>query len=337
MESSQYLLGIESTAHTFGASIATSDGRILSNAKDVYTPFTGRGIHPREAAQHHCEVSSKVILRALKEAKIRPRDLTAIAFSAGPGLGPALRMGATIARGLACYFKIPLVPVNHAIGHIEIGFLASNAQDPLVVLVSGGHTLITAHAGSHWRIFGETEDITIGNLLDMFAREAGLSPPTGVSVEQKARMSKRLLDLPYTVKGNDVTYSGLLSASIRKFHEGCKIEDLCFSLQEFSFSMFAETVERSLAHTEKRELLLTGGVAANKRLQQMLRNIAQEHNSRFYVVDFQYSGDCGAQIAWTGYLAYMQGIVIDIENSYVRPKWRLDEVEWKRIQGNLSH
>lgn len=337
MESSQYLLGIESTAHTFGASIATSDGRILSNAKDVYTPFTGRGIHPREAAQHHCEVSSKVILRALKEAKIRPRDLTAIAFSAGPGLGPALRMGATIARGLACYFKIPLVPVNHAIGHIEIGFLASNAQDPLVVLVSGGHTLITAHAGSHWRIFGETEDITMGNLLDMFAREAGLSPPTGVSVEQKARMSKRLLDLPYTVKGNDVTYSGLLSASIRKFHEGCKIEDLCFSLQEFSFSMFAETVERSLAHTEKRELLLTGGVAANKRLQQMLRNIAQEHDSRFYVVDFQYSGDCGAQIAWTGYLAYMQGIVIDIENSYVKPKWRLDEVEWKRIQGNLSH
>jgi tRNA A37 threonylcarbamoyltransferase TsaD len=177
----------------------------------------------------------------------------------------------------------------------------------------------------------------MGNLLDMFARKVGLSPPNGVSVEKKAYMSKRLLDLPYTVKGNDVTYSGLLSASIRKFHEGCKIEDLCFSLQEFSFSMFAETVERSLAHTEKGELLLTGGVAANKRLQQMLRNIAQEHDSRFYVVDLQYSGDCGAQIAWTGYLAYKQGIVAEIENSHVRPKWRLDEVKWKRIQGNLSH
>ncbi len=326
-----YVLGIESTAHTFGASIASSNGKILSNAKGVYTPSPGRGIHPREAAQHHCEVSSQVISKAFKEAKVRPRELSAVAFSAGPGLGPALRMGATIGRAIASFFDKPLVPVNHAIGHIEIGFLVTGAIDPLVVLVSGGHTLITANAGSRWRIFGETEDITIGNLLDMFAREIGLSPPSGIAVEREALKSKKFLDLPYTVKGNDVTYSGLLSASIKKFKQGCKVEDLCHSLQEVSFSMLAETVERSLAHTEKREVLLTGGVAANKRLQQMLLTIAEDHNSKFHVVEPQFSGDCGAQIAWAGYLAFKQGIKIDVEKSFVKPKWRLDEMQWRRI------
>ncbi len=331
MEKRQYFLGIESTAHTFGASIVSNEGEILSNEKDIYAPLPGRGIHPREAAQHHVDISSKILFEAFKEAKINPNDLSAIAFSAGPGLGPALRIGATVARALASFYNLPLIPVNHAIGHIEIGFLVSGAKDPLVVLVSGGHTLITAHAGSKWRIYGETEDITLGNLLDMFARMTGLSPPSGISVEKKALISKKLLDLPYTVKGNDVAYSGLLSASIRKYKDGSKIEDLCYSIQEFSFSMLAETVERSLAHTEKKELLLTGGVAANKRLQQMLRIISKEHDSRFHVVNFEFSGDCGAQIAWTGYLAFKQGIVVEIEKSYVKPKWRIDEIKWERI------
>ena len=326
-----YFLGIESTAHTFGASIASSNGKILSNVKSIYAPTPGRGIHPREAAQHHCEVSSQIISKAFKEAKIKSKDLSAIAFSAGPGLGPALRIGATIARAIAVFFNKPLVPVNHAIGHIEIGFLTTGAIDPLVVLVSGGHTLITAHAGSKWRIFGETEDITIGNLLDMFAREMGLSPPSGIAVERRALKSKKFLDLPYTVKGNDVAYSGLFSASLKKYKQGCKVEDLCHSLQEVSFSMLAETVERSLAHAEKKEILLTGGVAANKRFQQMLRIIAKEHDSKFHVVDPQFSGDCGAQIAWTGFLAFNQGTTIDVEKSYVKPKWRLDEISWRRI------
>jgi len=331
MNNPNFFLGIESTAHTFGASIVSNYGKILSNEKDIYIPPAGKGIHPRDATQHHCEKSPQVIWRAFKEANLKPKDLTAIAFSAGPGLGPSLRIGATIARALASFLNKPLVPVNHAIGHIEIAFLTTGSQDPLVVLVSGGHTLITAYAGFRWRIFGETEDITIGNLLDMFAREIGLSPPSGVSVERKASQGKKLVELPYTVKGNDVTYSGLLSASLRKFRKGDRIEDLCYSLQEVSFSMLAETVERSLAHTEKKELLLTGGVAANKRLQEMLRIIAKDHNSKFHVVDPRYSGDSGAQIAWTGYLAFKQGIRIDIDKSYVIPKWRLDEIEWKRL------
>lgn len=321
-------LGIESTAHTFGASVASGEGKILSDVKDVYVPPTGMGIHPREAAQHHSQIAHEVITEAFKRAKVKPQDLDAIAFSMGPGLGPALRVGATIARALAAFLKKPLVPVHHAIGHIEIAILTTGAIDPLTVIVSGGHTALVAFARRRWRIFGETEDITLGNLLDMFAREVGIPSPGGKNVEKLAQNGRNLIDLPYTVKGNDVSYSGLLTAALRKFKEGnLKLEDLCYSLQEIAFSMLTEATERCLAHTEKKELLLTGGVAANKRLQEMLKSIAEEHGAKFYVVDPKFSGDCGAQIAWTGLLAYKAGVRIDVEESFIKPRWRLDKVD----------
>jgi N6-L-threonylcarbamoyladenine synthase len=320
-------LGVESTAHTFGVSIVSQDGQILCDVKDIYTPPPGKGIHPREAAQHHCQVSYKVISQAFRDAKVKPSDLDAVAFSAGPGLGPALRTGATVARALAAFLDRPLVPVHHAIGHIEIAALTTRARDPLIVLVSGGHTTIAACADGKWRVFGETEDITLGNLLDMFAREAGLPSPGGPVIEQMALKGRNFIELPYTVKGNDVVYSGLLTAAIKKIGEKASVEDICFSLQETAFSMLAEAAERSLAHTEKKELLLTGGVAANKRLQQMLKIITEEHNAKFHVVDRKYSGDCGAQIAWAGLLAFKCGVKVKIEESFVKPKWRIDEVE----------
>ena len=319
-------LGIESTAHTFGVSLATSEGEILSDERSVYRPPPGRGIHPRESAQHHSQVSHLVLKEALKKAGVSLREIDAVAFSQGPGLGPCLRTGATVARALASYLRVPLVPVHHAIGHIELAALKTGARDPLTVLVSGGHTSIVAFSAGKWRVFGETEDITLGNLLDSFAREAGLPSPGGLAVENLASSGRRFIELPLTVKGNDVSYSGLLTQAIKKLREGFKIEDLCFSLQEVAFSALAEASERALAFLEKEELLLTGGVAANRRLQEKLRIVAEEHGARFLVVPREYSGDCGAQIAWTGILAYQSGVSIPVERSQVKPKWRLDVV-----------
>jgi len=320
-------LGIESTAHTFGSSIVSDDGRILSDIRSLYVPSPGSGIHPREAAQHHCQFSANTVLQSIKEAKVKPRDIDAVAFSAGPGLGPTLRIGATVARALAVLLGKPLVPVHHAIGHIEIATLTTKARDPCVVLVSGGHTAITAFADRRWRIFGETEDITLGNLLDMFAREAGLPSPGGPQVEQLASRGGEFIELPYTVKGNDVLYSGLLTATLRKLSERTRLEDLCFSIQETAFSMLAEATERCLAHIEKKEILLTGGAAANKRLQQMLRVVAEQHDAELHVVHPKYSGDCGAQIAWTGLLAFKKNLKVDVKESFVKPRWRLDAVD----------
>ncbi len=321
------ILGIESTAHTFGASVASSEGHILSDAKRVYIPIAGQGIHPRDAAQHHSSIADEVIRDALREARVSPRKLDAVAVALGPGLGPTLRIGATLARAVASKLRIPLIPVHHAIGHIEIGALTTSCSDPLVVLLSGGHTTIAAFASCRWRIYGETEDITLGNLLDMFARAAGLASPGGPQIERLAARSSNFIELPYTVKGNDVSYSGLLTAAIKLLHSGRPVEDLCYSIQEVSFSMLAEAAERSLAHTEKNEVLLVGGVASNSVLRKKLEIVSAEHSASFRAVDPKFAGDCGAQISWTGTLAFKHQVFVDIERSQVKPRWRLDEVD----------
>jgi N6-L-threonylcarbamoyladenine synthase len=321
------ILGIESTAHTFGASVATTDGHILSDTKQVYVPPLGKGIHPREAAQHHSSIADIVIRNALAEGKVSPRDLHGVAVALGPGLGPTLRIGATLARAVASRLQIPLIPIHHAVAHIEIGALTTGSREPLVVLLSGGHTTIAAFASRRWRIYGETEDITVGNLLDMFARSAGLPSPGGPEIERLAANGDRFLALPYTVKGNDVSYSGLLTAATKLLKAGQRLEDICFSVQEVSFSMLAEAVERSLAHTEKKELLLVGGVASNSILRKKLEIVANEHGALFRAVDPKYAGDCGAQISWTGALAFGRNVFISIERSQVRPRWRLDQVD----------
>ena len=139
--SEAYCLGIESTADDFGVGISNFNGEILANISDAYIPEEG-GIHPREAARHHAEVADKVLADAMEKAGIKPRDLSIIAFSQGPGLGPSLRTGATVARVLASYLNIPLVGVNHSIAHIEIGKQKTGALDPVTLYVSGGNTKI---------------------------------------------------------------------------------------------------------------------------------------------------------------------------------------------------
>ena len=327
-----YYLGIESTAHTFGASVVDDKGKIYSNAQDVYKSAAGSGIHPREAAEHHSEVAAGVLSSALRDAHVSAGQLDGVAVALGPGLGPCLRVGATVARSLASYLGVPLIPVNHAIGHIEIGILTTGATDPLVVLVSGGHTAIAAFSGGRWRIFGETEDITIGNLFDMFAREIDLPSPAGQQIEKLTHNASKFIPLPYVVKGNDVSYSGLLTASLAKLRSGERLEDVCYSMQEVSCSMLAEAVERSLAYTGKREILLTGGVAANKSLRDKLEKVAAIHNAVCFAVTPPYTGDNGAQIAWTGALSLHCGVIKRIEDSHVRPRWRLEDVDipWRR-------
>ena len=334
--SESYCLGIESTADDFSVGISTFDGEILANIISAYMPEEG-GIHPREAARHHAEAASKVLEEAFTKSGIKPQNLSVTAFSQGPGLGPCLRTGATVARALASYLKVPLVGVNHCIAHIEIGKLKTGAKDPITLYVSGGNTIVAAFDSGRYRVFGETLDIALGNCLDVFAREAGLHQregmPFGAIVEKLAIKGKKLISLPYTVKGMDTSFSGLLTAAVNLIKKGeYKLEDLCYSLQETAFSMVTEVTERALAHTEKKEVLLTGGVAANKKLQSMVEVIAEEHDAEFCVVPSQFAIDNGAMIAWTGVLAYKCGLVTSIEKSFVKLRWRLEEVEvpWVR-------
>jgi universal protein Kae1 len=320
-------LGIESTADNLGMGVARSDGAILANVITTHVPEEG-GIHPREAARHHAEVMGETLSKALDTAGVTARELDYIAFSQGPGMGPSLRTGATAARALARRLGVPLVGVNHCIAHIEIGRLETGAEDPLSLYVSGGNTIVTGYEAGRYRIFGETLDIAIGNCLDTFSREAGLPYPGGPAVEQLALKGDTLIPLPYVVKGMDLSYSGLLTSITQEYRSGkWSLEDLCFSLQEVSYGMLGEVTERALAHTGKRELLLTGGVGANKRLRSMIGSIAEEHGATPSFVPIGYATDNGAMIAWTGVLAYNSGIRTPIEESHIDPRWRLDRVE----------
>jgi N6-L-threonylcarbamoyladenine synthase/protein kinase Bud32 len=331
-----YCLGIESSADDFGVGITKFNGEILANKSDSYIPAEG-GIHPREAARHHAEVADKVLKEALSKAGIKPSELSVIAFSQGPGLGPSLRTGATVARALASYLEVPLVGVNHSVAHIEIGKLKTGSNDPVTLYASGGNTMVTAFESGRYRVFGETLDIALGNCLDVFGRAAGLKGkkglPIGAAIEQLALKGTRLITLPYVVKGMDLSLSGLLTSATTQLQKGgCGLEDLCYSLQEHAFSMVTEVTERALAHTEKKEVLLTGGVAANKRLQSMLSIISEEHDAKFSVVPLEFATDNGAMIAWTGVLAFRHGLVTALDESFVKLRWRVDKVDVPWIQ-----
>ena len=321
-------LGIESTAHTFSCAILEKKGKkgkILSDIRKIYRPPDGEGIHPREASRHHAENSPEVLSECLQKAGVKMTDLDIISYAAGPGLGPCLRIGAVVARSLASYYKIPVYPVNHALGHIELGKMLTGAKDPLVLLVSGGHTMILAFLSKKWRVFGETLDITLGQLLDQIGRSAGFASPCGTKIEELASKSTNYVSLPYVVKGNDVSFSGLLSATKQVIPKG--LEDACFSLQETAFAMIGEATERALSFTGKKELLIVGGVAANKRLSEILQSICKRHNCKFFVSPKAYAGDCGSQISWTGLLESSTKQGVPLEETFVRQSWRLDTVE----------
>jgi N6-L-threonylcarbamoyladenine synthase len=328
-------LGIESTAHTFGCSVVDSSGKVLSDVRDVYKAPEGSGIHPREASRHHVEVSAGVLKQALDSAGVSMKEIDIIGYSAGPGLGPCLRVGAVVARTVASFYKKPLVPVNHALGHLELGAMLTGASDPLVLLVSGGHTMILAFSHGRWRVFGETLDITVGQLLDQFGRALGFASPCGGRIEQLAGQSSgQYVQLPYIVKGNDVSFSGLLTAAIRLTQEQkTSAEDACYSLQETAFAMLAEAVERALSFTGKKEMMIVGGVAANKRLAGMLEVACSRQRAKLFVCPIKFTGDNGAQISWTALQGYGSTKKrVKIEESFVQQSWRLDtvDVSWRR-------
>ena len=322
-----YVLGVESTAHTFSVSIVSSDGKILSNAKSVYQAPQGSGIHPFEASQSHLAASPRVLREAVETSGVPLGDVGAVAYAMGPGLGPCLRVGAVTARTLAASLGVPLVPVNHAVGHIELGCLLAGSKDPVVLLVSGGHTMIIAYSGGRWRVLGESLDLTLGQLLDQFGRHHGLASPCGRAIEEAASRSSNYLRLPYSVKGNDVSFSGLLTAAKSKLDGGSSFSDVSYSIQETAFAMVAEVTERALAFSGKKEVLVVGGVAANRRLGSMLSAMAARHSAPVKSAPLEYSGDCGAQIAWTGWLAHTKSISIPISESKVHQSWRLDRVD----------
>ncbi len=319
-------LGIEGTAHSIGVGIMDENGKILTNKIKMYHPSEG-GIHPREAANHHAQYIVPLIQQSIDDVEIGYKDIDLIAFSQGPGLGPCLRTVATTARALSLTLKIPIVGVNHCVAHLEIGRI-EGAKDPILLYVSGGNTQVIAYVKGKYRVFGETLDIGIGNMLDKFGRIVGLPFPAGGEIEEHAKTNKQpLVELPYSVKGMDMSFSGILTACERLYKSGAPLDSLCYSIQETTFAMLTEVTERAMAHTEKEEVLLGGGVACNKRLQKMVRQMAMDRDAKFFVPEKGLCIDNGAMIAWLGILMNNAGVEMEIKDTEVKQRYRTDEVE----------
>jgi N6-L-threonylcarbamoyladenine synthase len=319
-------LGIEGSAHTCGVGIVNDKAEVLANELDMYRPDKG-GIHPREAANHHSDKVVPLIRQALSAAGVGLKDIDVVCFSQGPGLGPCLRTVATAARALSISLDRPIIGVNHCISHLEIGVAKTAATDPVLLYASGGNTQIIAFANGKYRIFGETLDIGIGNMFDKLGRELGLGYYAGPKIEKLALQGDKLLDIPYSVKGMDMAFSGIMTAALAHRTKGERIEDICFSVQETCFAMLTEVTERAMAHVEKNEVLLGGGVVQNKRLRDMVAQMAHDRGAEMFVPDPKLCIDNGAMIAWTGLVMYRSGIRMTVDDTKVNQRFRTDEVD----------
>ncbi|CCH57885.1 hypothetical protein TBLA_0A00850 [Henningerozyma blattae CBS 6284] len=362
-------LGLEGSANKLGIGVIkqplldstlTGDNshdchtEILANIRDTYVTPPGEGFLPRDTARHHKNWCVRLIKKALAEAKIENPsiDIDVICFTQGPGMGAPLHSVVIAARTCSLIWDVPLIGVNHCVGHIEMGREITKAVNPVVLYVSGGNTQVIAYSENRYRIFGETLDIAIGNCLDRFARTLKIPniPFPGYNIEQmakKAQHKDNLVLLPYTVKGMDLSMSGILAFidglakdlfkknKKNKFLFDSKtgeqlitVEDLCFALQENLFAMLVEITERAMAHVNSNQVLIVGGVGSNLRLQEMMGQMcADRANGKVHATDERFCIDNGVMIAQAGLLQYRMGDVItDLADTVVTQKFRTDEV-----------
>lgn len=342
LEGSANKLGVGIVKHVYPDGIPQHDVDLrpeyieLANVRDTYNPPPGEGFLPRDVAAHHRSAINPLLLQAFEEAKISPAEIDCICYTKGPGMGAPLQSVALVARTLSQLWRVPLVGVNHCVGHIEMGRAITGADNPIVLYVSGGNTQVIAYSQQKYRIFGETLDIAIGNCLDRFARVLKLpnDPSPGYNIEQYAKRGSKFIELPYTVKGMDVSFSGILSFIERLAKsepDKYTPEDLCYSLQENMFAMLVEITERAMAHVGSEEVMVVGGVGCNERLQKMMGQMAAERGGKVFATDMRYCIDNGIMIAQAGALAFARGFTTPLDDSWVTQRFRTDQVrvEWR--------
>jgi N6-L-threonylcarbamoyladenine synthase len=295
------ILGIECTAHTLGIGIVENN-KVLSNIHDIYKPPKGQGIMPRDAADHHSAVFARMLRENLSNAKLSMDDIDLIAFSQGPGIGAPLSVGVAGAKYLSARHGKKIIGVNHPFAHIEISKHITGLKDPLVLYVSGGNTQIIVNEKGFYHVLGETLDMGIGNLFDSFARSLKLEYAHGSMLSKLAEKGK-YVELPYTVKGMNLVFSGLLTHAEKLIGKHSR-EDLAHSVMETAFAMTCEATERALFLTNKKSLIVCGGVAQSRRLQEMLTMMCKEDNVKFGVAPDEFNRDNGAMIAYAGGLLY---------------------------------
>ena len=321
MGNDQYIMGIETSCDETSVSIVKNGREIVSNivSSQIESHKRFGGVVPEIASRHHVEQITIVFEEAMKEAGVSYDDLDAVAVTEGPGLVGALLIGVNAAKTVAFAHGIPLVGVHHIAGHIYANRLVKEMEFPLLALVvSGGHTeLVYMKEHGHFEVIGETRDDAAGEAYDKVARTLNMPYPGGPHIDRLAANGEATIDLPraWLEDGSyDFSFSGLKSAVINTVHnaeqrgETIKPEDLAASFQESVVDVLVTKTLHAVKEYPVKQVLLAGGVAANKGLRAALTAAFSEvPDVELIIPPLSLCGDNAAMIAAAGSILFEKG------------------------------
>lgn len=324
MEKDIYILGIESSCDDTSAAVLRN-GVLLSNvtaSQDVH--FEYGGVVPELASRAHQQNIVPVVTAALKRAGITKEQLTAIAFTRGPGLMGSLLVGVSFTKGFARSLGIPMIDVNHLQGHVMAHFIKESDDDQsappfpfICLLVSGGNSqIVKVNAYNDMEVLGQTIDDAAGEAIDKCSKVMGLGYPGGPIIDKLARQGNPLayqFSEPH-IPGLDYSFSGLKTSflySLRKwvaedpdFIEHHK-NDLAASLEHTIVDILMNKLRKAVKQTEIKHVAVAGGVSANNGLRNAFRDHAKKYGWTIYIPKFSYTTDNAAMIGITGYYKYL--------------------------------
>jgi N6-L-threonylcarbamoyladenine synthase len=325
MTKDQLIMGIETSCDETAIAIVKNGREILANvvASQIESHKRFGGVVPEIASRHHVEQITLVLEEALAQANVDIKDLDAIAVTEGPGLVGALLIGVNAAKALAFANGIPLIGVHHIAGHIYANRLVTEMNFPLLSLVvSGGHTeLVYMKEHGHFEVIGETRDDAAGEAYDKVARTLHLPYPGGPHIDRLAHEGKATIDLPraWLEEGSyDFSFSGLKSAVINVVHnaqqrgEEIVPEELAASFQESVIDVLVTKTHRAVKEYGVKQVLLAGGVAANKGLRQKLSTDFADSDVEIVIPPLSLCTDNAAMIAAAGSVLYEKGQWADL-------------------------
>lgn len=324
MKDNIYILGIESSCDDTSAAVIR-DGVLLSNvtaSQAVHEAYGG--VVPELASRAHQQNIVPVVDHALKQAGVECEQLSAIAFTRGPGLMGSLHVGVSFAKGLAASLGIPMVDVNHLQGHVLAHFIKEEASDReqpsfpfLCLLVSGGNSqIVLVKSYKEMEVIGQTIDDAAGECIDKCSKVMGLGYPGGPIIDRLARQGnpKAYQFSRPQIKGYDYSFSGLKTSFLYSLREWLKEdedfiehhkEDLAASLEYTVVDILMKKLRQAAKDLKIKQVAVAGGVSANSGLRQAFQDHAQRYGWKVYIPKFSFTTDNAAMIAITGYFKFL--------------------------------